>query len=67
MKFRWSIKELKETNDLKFAICILNERASELNMYCPLYKKIRQAVATIESTQRELEMAELAVERGNLK
>ena len=32
---RWTIKELSETTDLKFAACILSERRAPLNPYSP--------------------------------
>ena len=37
---RWTIKELSETTDLKFAACILSERRAPLNPYSPLAQKL---------------------------
>ena len=48
MKFRWTIKELKEYDPIEFAVVIINERMSELSMYCPLYEKLAK-------TRRELQ------------
>lgn len=42
MKFRWSIKELENLSDEEVIRGILAERKSELNIYCPLYKKINE-------------------------
>ena len=36
MKFRWTIKELKESTDAFILRGILNERLSDLNSHCPL-------------------------------
>lgn len=40
---RWTIKEMAETSDLKFAACILNERRECLNPYTPLAQKLEKA------------------------
>lgn len=40
---RWTIKELAEMSDLKFAACILNERRTPLNPYSPLDQKLETA------------------------
>ena len=40
---RWTIKELNETTDLKFAACILNERRAPLNPYSPLAQKLGES------------------------
>lgn len=52
MKNTWTIKELNETDNLQFAICILNERKNKLtNPNSPLSNKIREAVAELEETR----------------
>ena len=40
---RWTIKELSETTDLKFAACILRERRAPLNPYSPLAQKLEES------------------------
>lgn len=40
---RWTIREMAETSDLKFAACILNERRECLNPYTPLAQKLEKA------------------------
>ena len=40
---RWTIKELSETTDLKFAACILRERRAPLNPYSPLAQKLEDS------------------------
>lgn len=44
---RWTMDELERTDDLTFAICILDERRSRLNRYSPLSMKIQAAQQTI--------------------
>ena len=46
---RWTIKELKETDDITFAMCILSERRENLNQEAPLAKKLRSAYHTLNS------------------
>ena len=50
---RWTIKELRNTDDLSFAIQILNERRKGLNPYAPLYGKISQTVNTLTRIRTE--------------
>lgn len=51
---RWTTKELENTGDLTFAICILNERRNSLaNPYSPLAQKLSKAVRTLEDIQAE--------------
>jgi len=46
---RWTIKQLNETSDLRFAMAILNERVNKLTQpYSPLASKLRSAVAKLE-------------------
>lgn len=53
---RWTMQELKETDDITFAIGVLYERRKGLNPYSPLSQKISEAVATLnrirEASQR---------------
>jgi hypothetical protein len=41
------MNQLQETDDLTFAVAILNERRNKLNPYTPLAKKLSNAVNTI--------------------
>ena len=52
---RWTQDELKNTDDLSFAIQILYERRKGLNPYAPLYSKISQAVNTLATIREEKE------------
>jgi hypothetical protein len=45
---RWTMQQLKDTDDLTFAIAILNERRNKLNPYSPLAEKLKATVRTIE-------------------
>lgn len=42
MKFRWTIKELKERSDDFILRGLVSERMSELNPYAPLNKRLQQ-------------------------
>lgn len=44
---RWTTKTLDGTDDLLFAVSILNERANKLNPHAPLCKKLKSAAHTI--------------------
>lgn len=44
---KWTIKQLNETDDLLFAISILNERKLKLNPFSPLAEKISRTVARL--------------------
>ena len=52
---RWTQDELKNTDDLSFAIQILYERRKSLNPYAPLYSKISQVVNTLAMIREEKE------------
>lgn len=39
---RWTIKEINDSSDLKFAACILNERRAHLSPYTPLALKLKK-------------------------
>jgi hypothetical protein len=44
----WTIQRLNETDDIDFAITILNERRNHLtNQYAPLAQKIGKAIGTL--------------------
>ena len=46
---KWTIELLKNTDNIDFAICILNERKNKLtNIYSPLSKKISQSIALLQ-------------------
>lgn len=49
MKFRWTIKELKEKSDDEIIKGILAERLSDLNGYCPLAQRLNQIYRKIET------------------
>lgn len=42
MKFRWTIKELKELSDDRIIRGIISERMSELNPYSPLKRRLQK-------------------------
>lgn len=46
---RWTIEQLKKTDDIDFAVAILNERRSGLtNIYSPLSERLERAARTLE-------------------
>jgi len=59
------MRDLEKTDDLDFAVCILNERKADLNAYSPLSVKLSRAISTIQSIkgERDKYMARLAEER----
>jgi hypothetical protein len=50
---RWTMQQLKDTDDLTFAVAILNERRRKLNPYSPLAEKLKAAVRTIEKIKED--------------
>ncbi len=62
---RWTMRDLEKTDDLDFAVCILNERKADLNAYSPLSVKLSRAISTIQSikAERDKYMARLVEER----
>lgn len=50
---RWTQEKLERTDDLSFAIAILNERKSSLNPYSPLSMKLNAATKAIEDIRDE--------------
>jgi len=52
---RWTIKELKDTDDITFAMCILSERREGLNQEAPLAKKLRSAYHTLDELKNRQE------------
>ena len=42
MKFRWTMKELKEASDNSIIRSILAERMNELSPYSPLHERLRK-------------------------
>jgi hypothetical protein len=47
------MRDLEKTDDLDFAVCILNERRADLNAYSPLSVKLAQSVKTIQDIKAE--------------
>ncbi len=50
---RWTMEELESTDDITFAISILNQRRSGLNPYSPLSMKLQHSVTTLERIKEE--------------
>ena len=50
---RWTLQQLKNTDDLTFAIAILDERQKYLSQYSPLKKKLQEAMFTIDQIRKE--------------
>lgn len=50
---RWTMRELKETDDITFAIQILRERRRGLTPYSPLGMKLVEAVHTLSEIKKE--------------
>lgn len=44
---RWTIKEINETDDFRFAAAILVERRSKITPYSPLGQKLDHAIRTL--------------------
>lgn len=45
--YRWTMKQLEETDDITFAIAILNERRERTIRYSPLSVKLSEAAHTL--------------------
>lgn len=50
---RWTMQELKETDDITFAILILQERGRYLSPYSPLRMKLAAAAHTLSKIREE--------------
>ena len=50
---RWTMRELKETDDITFAILILQERRRFLSPYSPLGMKLAEAAHTLSKIKEE--------------
>jgi len=50
---RWTMEQLEATDDLDFAVCILNERRNRLNPYSPLAMKLSNAASAISAIKEE--------------
>ncbi len=48
MSKRWTAKQLNETDDLTFAMCVLSERRELLNQESPLAKKLQRVYRVLE-------------------
>lgn len=64
---RWTMNDLKNTDDILFAIAILNERKKGLNPYSPLSKKISEAVNALEMIRKEKEQFISRIALGGLE
>lgn len=65
MNNRWTIEELKRTDDLMFAMCILSERREKLNQEAPLAKKIAKAYHTLSAMRSNPVVLGLLVENDD--
>lgn len=63
---RWTIKALKETDDITFAMCILSERREGLHQEAPLAKKLRSAYHTLDDL-RQRPQADSSKKDGGMK
>lgn len=52
---RWTMDELKNTDDLTFSISILSQRRNSLNPYSPLSMKLNKAISTLENIKFEID------------
>lgn len=60
---RWTMEELESTDDITFAISILNQRRASLNPFSPLSMKLSHSISTLESIKAEKDrfIARLAI------
>lgn len=61
---RWTMAELKSTDNISFAIQILYERRKGLNPYAPLYQKISEAVSELADIRGEKQKFIAGVAKG---
>jgi len=52
---RWTMQELERTDDLSFAISLLNKKKNELNPFSPLSMKCCSAIKTLENIKAATE------------
>lgn len=50
---RWTMEELQRTDNIDFAISILNERRAKLTPYSPLGMKLAEAAHTLAEIKQE--------------
>ena len=50
---KWTMEQLNNTDNLLFAISILNERRNKLNPYSPLAEKLAATAREIEKIRGE--------------
>ena len=50
---RWTMEDLERTDDIDFAIAILNERRAKLTPYSPLGTKLTETVHTLNTIKEE--------------
>lgn len=53
---RWTLNELKNTDEITFAIKMLRDRQKTLNAYSPLSKKIGESIRYLEAMKREKDL-----------
>ena len=55
MRFRWTIKELKEVTNKKLIQTLIVERKSDCtNIYAPLYKRLQQLENWVDKNIKEV-------------
>ncbi len=55
MADRWTMEDLQNTDNITFAICILNQRRNGLNQYSPLAVKLKSAEKELEAIREAKE------------
>lgn len=50
---RWTQEELQRTDNIEFAICIMNERRNRLNPYSPLSMKLGASIKILSEIRDE--------------
>lgn len=48
---RWTIKDLNEVNNIRFATLMLCERKSNLNYYSPLSIKLNEVISLLQQLE----------------
>ena len=59
MRYTWNLEQLKNINDLDFAIAFLNESYNKRgNPFSPLSEKLKSAIKTLEKIKEDRGNAE---------
>ena len=58
---RWTMEDLERTDDIDFAIAILNERRAKLTPYSPLGTKLTETVHTLNTIKEERDTQRIGV------